>query len=312
MFMPEARLPPDPSEPRWGAHPQTPGVKTPAKAAGSRRWARAAACGAWIAALCAVGCGAESDKQTYDPVVLGMTSGDPPLYDDGESTIFEVKRAVALPINTPSDADLAVLSAVVPPYTRTPWITKNDVKVQVTWTLSNLDKQAHNVEILLDPWNEFARYVPGVNIGEEETVPDLSGIDLLTRVEAMSRKKGVFTFDDMDEVAIDLATVQNIIGATAGTMTEGVNGLINHAFEIHNRSSDDRLIKAYIPATIAGLVGFDIGLRSAEQANIAIEIIVEITDVAGNRVSTELPLRIDGTMYITPAATLTAPTGDVR
>jgi hypothetical protein len=240
-----------------------------------------------------------------------MTSDDPPLYDDGETTIYQVTRAVALPINIPSDADLAVLSTVVPPYTRTPWITKKDVKVQVSWTISNLDKQAHNVEILLDPWNEFARYVPGVTVGEEETVPDLSGIDLLMRVEGMSRKKGMFTFDDMDEVATDLATVENIIASSAGTMIEGVNGLVNHTFEIHNRSSDnDRLIRAYIPPTIAGLVGFDIGLRASEQGNVAVEIVVEITDLAGNRVSTEQALKIDGTMYITPAATLTAPMGD--
>jgi len=268
--------------------------------------------GALLAASGAIGCGAESDKQTYDPVVLGMTSDDPPLIDDGETTLYQVKRGVSLPITVPSDADLAVLTTVVPPYSRTPWITNKDVKVQVTWTLSNLDKQAHNVEILLDPWNEFVRYVPGINVGEEEAVPDLSGIDLLLRIEGMSRVKGVFTFDDMDEVATDLATVQNLIGATAGTMTEGVNGLVNHTFEIHNRSVDDRLTKAYVPPTIAGLVGFDIGLRATSQSNLAIEIITEVTDFAGNRVNTAEALKLDGTMWITPMAELTAPMGEVR
>jgi len=298
---------------RWGVEPSASGVNTPASLLiAAKGLAARAVFGLGIATASVAGCGAESDKQTYEPVALGMTSDDPPLYD-GETQIFEVKRAVSLPITVPSEADLALLSPVVPPYTRTPWITKKDVKVQVSWTISNLDKQAHNIEILLDPWNEFARYVPGVNVGEEETVPDLSGIDLLMRIEGMSRKKGIFTFDDMDEVATDLATVENIIGATAGTMTEGVNGLVNHAFEIHNRSGDnDRLIKAYFPATIAGLVGFDIGLRAFEQSNVAIEIIVEITDFAGNRVSTEAPLNLDGAMWITPAATLTAPMGDVR
>ncbi len=305
-------MPQDPSRPLRGAHPLATGVKPPVLTfAPAKPFSAVVVVGAWLAASGAIGCGAESDKQTYDPVALGMTSDDPPLYDDGETTIYEVKRAVSLPINIPSSADLAVLSPVVPPYTRTPWITNKDVKVQVTWTVSNLDTQAHNVELLLDPWNEFARYVPGVSVGEEETVPDLSGIDLLMRVESMSRKKGVFTFEDMDEVATDLATVQNIIGAAAG-MQEGINGLVNHAFEIHNRSSDDRLVKAYIPSTVAGLVGFDIGLRAFDAGNVAVEIIVEITDHAGNRVSTEEPLKIDGTMWITPQATLTAPAGDVR
>jgi hypothetical protein len=269
--------------------------------------------GALLAASGAAGCAAESDKQTYDPIALGMTPETPAFIDEGDTTIYEVKRGVSLPIVIPTDADLALLSAVVPPYTRTPWITKKDVKVQISWTISNLDKEAHNVELLLDPWNEFARYVPGISVGEEETVPDLSGIDLLLRVEGKTRKKGVFTFDDMDEVAIDLATAQNIIGmSAAGGMDDGVNGLVNHTFEIHNRSSDDRLVKAYIPATIAGLIGFDFGLRTSQPGNVAVEIVVEVMDFAGNRVSTDNDIKIDGTMWLTPATTLTAPMGEVR
>jgi hypothetical protein len=295
-----------------GRHPLRSGVLSPdATRARSPSSQLLIVLGALLFASSAIHCGAESDKQTYDPVALGMTSNDPPLYDDGETTFYEVRRPISLPILPPSESDLMVLSPALPPYPRTPWITIKDVKVQVAWTISNLDQEAHNVEVLLDPWNEFARYVPGVSVGDEEAVPDLSGIDLLTRVEGMSRKKGIFTFEDMDEVAIDLATVQNILVTTAGTMTEGVNGLVNHAFEIHNRSNDDRLVKAYIPPSIAGLVGFDIGLRTFEPSNVAIEIIVEVTDHAGNRVS-DHALAIDGTMWITPAATVTAPMGDVR
>jgi hypothetical protein len=306
-------MPHDQSQPPRGAKALVPGVKTPVAPPTPPKSSPAlVVIGALLAASGAVGCGAESDNQTYDPVALGMTSSDPPTYDDGETTIYEVKRAVSLPINVPSDADLAVLSPVVPPYSRTPWITIKDVKVQVTWTISNLDKEARNVEILVDPWNEFVRYVPGVNMSDEETIPDLSGIDLLMRVEGMTRKKGIFTFADMDEVAIDLATVQNIIATTAGTMDEGVNGLVNHAFEIHNRSVDnDLLIKGYIPGTFAGLVGFDIGMRTFAQGNVALEIVVEVTDHRGNRVNTVQALKVDGTMYITPLATLTAPAANL-
>jgi hypothetical protein len=272
--------------------------------------------GALLAASGAVGCAAQSAKQTFDPVALGMTPDTPAFIDQGDTTLYEVKRPVSLPIKVPTDSDLADLATVVvPPYTRTPWITIKDVRVQVSWTISNLDKQAHNVEILLDPWNEFDRYVPGISVGEEDTVPDLSGIDLLMRVEGMSRKNGFFTFDDMDEVATDLATAANIIGmsgAGMGTTDDNVNGLVNHAFEIHNRSVDDKLIKGYIPQKIAGLVGFDIGLRTSEQGNVGVEIVIEVTDLAGNRVTTDKPLKIDGTMWITPLATLTAPMAEVR
>jgi hypothetical protein len=252
-----------------------------------------------------------------------MVSTDTPFYDDGQTTIYQVKRPVSIPIIPPNDDERKALRQTkVEPWDRTPWITKNDVKVQVSWTVSNLDKDGHNVELLLDPWTEFARYVPGVNVGEETTIPDLSGIDLLTRIEGLERKTGTFTFDDMDETATDLATAQEILfkmpptAAAAMSSTDyggGVNGMINHAFEIHNRSSDnDKLVAYYIPPTIAGLVGFDIGLRTYDKANVAIEIVVEVVDVPGNRVNTDEALKLDGTMWMKPDKNVTAPMGNVR
>jgi hypothetical protein len=275
---------------------------------------------ALLAALGAVGCGSKGENKTYDPVALGMTSADTPFYDDGDTQLFEVKRPVSLPIMSPTDAQRATLTTPVAPYERTPWITKSDVRVQVSWTLSNLDTDYHNVEILVDPWNEFARYVPAINVGEEEVQPDLSGIDLLLRVDGLQRKSGVFTFDDMEELAIDLATVQNILQQNPPTMGPpmpgmgpSVNGMINHTFDIHNRSADpDPLIGRYIPPTIAGLVGFDLGMRLYDKGTVAIEILVEVIDAAGNRVISDASLRIDGSMWVTPDATVSAPAGMVR
>ena len=310
----------------WGMEPRAAGETAPRSSPSALRGSRrafgvslCAALGATVA-LSAVGCASKSEDKAYDPVALGMLDTDAPFYDDGETQIYAVKRPVSLPILTPTDNQRATLVTPVPPYERTPWITKSDVKVQVTWTLSNLDRDPHNVEILLDPWNEFARYVPAVNVGDEEVVPDLSGIDLLLRVDGLQRRTGTFTFDDMAELATDLATVQNIIvsnpqvaGPPMPGMGPGVNGMINHAFDLHNRSSDpDPLIGAYVPATVAGLVGFDLGLRSYGQGTVAIEIMVEVVDATGNRVIADQPLRIDGTMWMTPDAELSAPMGDVR
>ena len=112
-----------------------------------------------------LGCSSKAENKTYDPVPLGMVSTDAPFYDDGETTIYQVKRPVSIPIIAPNAEEKKLLGqAKVSPWDRTPWITKNDVKVQVSWTVTNLDKDGHNVEILLDPWTEFARYVPGVNV----------------------------------------------------------------------------------------------------------------------------------------------------
>jgi hypothetical protein len=275
---------------------------------------------ALLGALLAVGCGSKAENKTYDPVALGMVSSDTPFYDDGDTQLFEVKRPVSLPIISPTDAQRASLMNPLPPYERTPWVSKNDVKVQISWTVSNLDKDYHNVEILIDPWNEFARYVPAINVGDEEVLPDLSGIDLLIRVDGLQRKSGTFTFDDMEELATDLATVENILaqnppmmGPPMPGMGPSVNGMINHTFDIHNRSGDpDPLIGGYIPSTIAGLVGFDLGLRGYNSATLAIEIVVEMIDAAGNRVISDATLLTDGTMWITPDKTISAPMGAVR
>jgi hypothetical protein len=295
-----------------GMDPLGAGVSPP-----KRAWVGVAAIGAVVLVSA---CGSKNDQKSYDPVALGAMSTDTPFYDDGKTQIFQVKRPVSLPIVQPTDAERAALAAAVAPYDRTPWITKHDVRVQVSWTLSNLDTGYHNVEILLDPWNEFARYVPAINVGEETVQPDLSGIDLLVRVEGLERKTGVFTFDDMDEVATDLATVENILmlnppmmGPPMPGTGPNINGMINHAFDLHNRSSDpDPLIGSYVPPVVAGLVGFDIGLRQYDKGTVAIELLVEVDDAAGNRVISDAFLKTDGTMWIEPDANVSAPMGAVR
>jgi hypothetical protein len=123
-----------------------------------------------------------------------------------------------------------------------------------------------------------------------------------------------------------LATAQNIIVSNpvpvvmspapvpaASDNGPNVNGLVNHTFEIDNRSSSsDKLIGSYIPKTIAGLVGFDLGLRMYQQGNVAIEIVVEMIDVAGDRIDPDAALKADGTMWITPEQQLSPPMGNVR
>jgi hypothetical protein len=65
----------------------------------------------------------------------------------------------------------------------------------------------------------------------------------------------------------------------------GAATLVNHAFDIHNFSEDDRLVRYYIPEVIAGLTGFDFGLRTFDDpGNVALEIVVEIVDMGDQRV----------------------------
>jgi len=256
-------------------------------------WLHAAACGL---ALFALGCG-DDDKQerSLDPIVLGMNTEVAPSYESQELTLYEVKLPVSLPIRQPSRLDQEELrKREAPPFEHYPFVLSDQVKVQVTWTISNLDEEEHAVDILIDPWNEFGRYWPGFEEVDDELQPNLSGIEdtilvFGTKSDRPSRRHGTFTFEDMQELAVDFATAINLIGG-ASPPDENVCALtecVNHVFNTQNRSFEDKLAQPHIPAVIPGLIGFDLGLRTREKANVAIEIVVEVLDKGSGRVLPE-------------------------
>jgi hypothetical protein len=251
-------------------------------------------------ALALSACGKPEETRTLEPEIVGMNDTVAPIYDDGEMQLYEVKYQVQFPIIAPDPESRAALERNnVEPYGRQPWFTIEDVRIQLTWTLTNLDAEPHNVEVLIDPWNEFGRYYPGlalVDPEDEEYQPNLSGIDILyelpgTTEERSSRLHGTFTYDDMEELATDFATVMNIIENVepepAGVMdveTDPRIELVNHAFHQNNRSKSDVYTAKYVPDVIAGLAGIDMGLRTYEPANIALEIVAEVVDRDSQRV----------------------------
>jgi hypothetical protein len=244
-------------------------------------------------------CGS-GDTRRLSPVSVALSEGVPPVYDDGELTIYEAKTSLMLPIVAPGESDMARLRAEPSdPFERQPWITHEDVGVQVTWTLSNLDGTDRSVWVMIDPYNEFGRYQPAIVVTDEQATRHLSGIDMLfllpgTASEqagggaAEPRVVGTFTFDDMDELALDFATVFKILEDAApvdDSEDDPRATLVNYAFNVRNRSYNSPLLDAYRPSTAPGLVGFDFGVRSFEPANIALEILVEIVDHRGGRVA---------------------------
>jgi hypothetical protein len=268
---------------------------------------RVAALGVAVACcVCAVGCGSDAQDRNLQPAEVGLTQNVKPIFDDGETKLFEVKRGLQFPILQPDAAQSKGLGKDVEPYGRTPWITNQDVKVQLTWTLSNLDPMTgHAVEILIDPWNEFGRYYPGMQLAdaeEQKFEPNLSGIDHYYVLDPASsgessRRHGTFTFDDMNELAIDFATVMAMIktppplpnGAKddGSMMTDPLPIYANHAFNVQNRSYNDPLVAPYIPQVIAGLTGIDFGFRTEEPATVALEIAIEIVDQGTGHVQVE-------------------------
>src|SRR5262249_3661724 len=80
-----------------------------------------------------------------------------PAYSDQQLTMYEVQIPVQLPIRHPTDTERQALGEAEP-YPRAPFLLAGDERVEVRFTLSNLDAKQHVVELLLDPWNEFVRH----------------------------------------------------------------------------------------------------------------------------------------------------------
>jgi hypothetical protein len=261
--------------------------------------ARLVACVVLGSTVGIAGCSGTSEERTLPSIQVGMDQSLAPIYDDDELALYEVRLGVQLPILAPSAAQRAELDAQpMSPYGTAPWVRLEDVRLQLSWTLTNLDVEAHNIEVLVDPWNEFAKYFPGLQLVDAENgeyLPNLSGIDYLYAVQGSgageaSRRHGTFTFDDLDEMARDFATAMNLIDDPPMSLDEDEDltvTYVNHAFAFQNHSERDLLVKAWLPPVVPGLTGFDIALRTFEPAKVAIEVVAEVVDTGSGKVLTE-------------------------
>jgi hypothetical protein len=264
---------------------------------------------AFVALACAASstaCAGDDRTRILPPAQVAMDPDVAPVFMTDETTIYEVKKGLQFPILAP-DTDLPVSqNNEYDPYDHKPWVSLKDVRVQITWTLSNLDDTAHDVELLIDPWTEFGRYWPGLTLVDPDEgtyLPNLSGIDHYyqlgsTKSGEQSRANGTYTYDDLDELAIDFATTMDLIKYPPTSYPGGeavdpadqpalLPTYVNHAFDFENLSSKDPLVKPWVPKTVAGLTGIDFGLRTYEQATVALEIVVEVTDLGTGKVRKE-------------------------
>jgi hypothetical protein len=253
-------------------------------------------------------CSNGSADQVTQPVSVGMTSSIAPYYADGEITLYQVQAPVAFPVRKPTSADLAALGPAPKgtPYPHAPFLTAQDESVEVHYVLSNIDNVSHNVWLLIDPWNEFVRWKPGVTIvSDEETIPN-NGYDQQFVLEPMSRVEGTITSDDIQEIATKLAAVETFLASPQGSATQSATAdtsdnsldptqVCNNIFDYQNRSNSsppDPIYTPWIPPVIAGLTGFDLGIRMESDddddtgggaGNIAVEITMDVQDLSGER-----------------------------
>jgi hypothetical protein len=237
-------------------------------------------------------CAHTEGKQVLPPVVVGMLDTTAPAYDDGQTQIYEVMKDVKLPFRQAQDGERP--QGDVDPYPDAPFHITQNSQVTIRFTLSNLDTAQHDVDLLIDPWNEFVRYVPGVSQGPEpgQVVPNFSGIQKSFVLPPQGRIEGILTPDDVLELAIDLTVAMALKKRPPDAKGQfGGAALYNRTFNIQNRSTEpDPVLAPWMPASradIAAVIGFTAGLRTEEKAKIALELVVDVDDLKGDRVLTD-------------------------
>jgi len=171
----------------------------------------------------------------------------PAFEDDDDKPVFVSERVFHLQIRPPSAQTLQSLTQAAQgkhlPFPRMPWVERQDLEVRVDYTLENRSDQAVNAMVFLDGIDEFFEYTPGPE--------DFHQYERRLLVQAHRTARGTISELEMDEVAIDLATV--------------VNGAPNTALvvQFQSQSGRDPRVQQYIPDTVPGLVGFHMGLQSA-------------------------------------------------
>ena len=204
---------------------------------------------------------------------VALTAGTPAAFESEEGgAIYIVETRAELPISQPTNAELADRMAGARayqnlPFPRLPWVVRGELEIQIDFTLSNLDGQAHKVDVTVNGANEFDEYVPGVQVLEEEPVALHAQWERSYSVPAKARIADTVREEDLDEAAIDLATV--------------VNGAPNSDEVVYfeNKSTSDERSKKYIPEIIPGLVALRIGLRADAAAPLLLEASVRVRDV---------------------------------
>jgi hypothetical protein len=231
-----------------------------------------------LALLCAVaGCTGERRYIGDGPYQVALTEGTAAALAAAAGSIYIVERRIALPVRRPSATELDDLRKAASrypklPFSRMPWVERGDLELQIDFTLSNLDAAEREVAVIVNGFDEFYEYQPGIIVVEDQPTPDYAQWERLYKLEGKQRLSRSIREEELDEVATDLATVVN--GAPNA----------NQVVFFENKSESDERSKPFIPAVIPGLMGFRIGLRATEPGRIVLEATVRVRDV-GDRLA---------------------------
>lgn len=262
--------------------------------------------------VAALACGCVEQQRYVTPPSGGVWAfaidqDTPPFFTSEEGDVFLVEQRIEIPFRQPTAEELSVLGDVGDaqiPYAMLPWLRRGDIEIQVDYTLSNLSADdTVDVAVTVNGFNEFHEYNPGIQVVDDELVVDFSQWERTIRLEPGARRSGTIRQEELDEAAVDLATV--------------VNGVMNANQIVHpqNHSAVDPRSQMFIPDVIPGLTSVRMGLRVQTGAGgapplILIETTVRVFDFRGVLAQGDTNLatcRTAGTCWSPPVPMLFGP-----
>jgi len=223
-------------------------------------------------ALLGTGC-LEQEEYTGDTgfYAFAMTDAIAPIAEGEEASVYLIESRVEIPLRPPNEDEMAELAmmAAPPPFGSYPWVVLDDLHIEVDVVITNLTAERRDIAFTIDGFNEFHEYVPGLTVSPdgEEVVPNFSQWERTFGLEPGEQYSVTIFERDMDEIAMDLATV--------------VNGAPNSNEIVHfsNQTGIDPRAEPYIPEVIPGLTGFRMGIRTGAAANVVAEVSLRVRDV---------------------------------
>ncbi len=234
-----------------------------------------------VAAAGLYGCTSDQEFEGAGVYAFAMDENTPAIMEsEMNGSIYWTEQRIDLPIMPPTDAQLAALASVpvgVTMWGRGPWVVRGDLPVELDVTVSNLElpdpmspDASNRITLTLNGINEFDEYVPGIEETRQGFLIHFSQWERQFDIKKGERRTFSIREEELDEVAIALATV--------------VNGAPNPNEVVYfaNQSAHDPRALPYIPPVIPGLVGFRVGLMSTGTARVVAETSVRTNDL-GNR-----------------------------
>jgi hypothetical protein len=224
-----------------------------------------------------------------------QAGAEPTFMGMGGGAIYIVEQRVELPVRAPTAMALADLTQAATrypmlPFPRLPWVERGALPIEVDFVLENLEDSEREIAVIVNGWNEFHEYQPGVQVIDQAPTPDYSQWEWLYKLKPKQRVTRTVREEEFDEIAVDLATVVN--GAPNS----------NQVVYFENQSSADVRSQPFIPPVIPGLMGFRLGLRTTTASGATLDASVRVRD-AGDRLadSDQMKFQVQP-MIFTPVA----------